>query len=133
MPVINPVLFYLIGVCGNVLTISVIGLITFGLAAFMLGIYLIFMDKDYDGEYKYNKKLFKISLIFAIIFAILSSFVPSSKTVTKMIIAKNVTYERLEKIPEVTNDIRGAIKKDVIDIINAINKKETGDDDKVTM
>ena len=133
MPVINPMLFYLVGACGNVLTVSVIGLILFGTAAFLAGIWLIFMDKNCDNEYKEYKRLFKISLIFTIIFVVLSSVVPSSKTVTKMIIAKNVTYERLEKIPEVTNDIRGAIKKDVIDIINAINKKETGDDDKVTM
>ena len=131
MPAINPMLFYLIKICDKVSTFSK-DVFVFGLF-FTLLAFVVSKTFTLENDVKKAKTVFVSLLVFTIISGTLGLFVPSEDTITKMIIAKNVTYERLEKIPEVTNDIRGAIKKDVIDIINAINKKETGDDDKVTM
>lgn len=96
-PIINPWVFYLVDLIGNlscmaglVFTISLIAVLIFGVWFFLEG---QFADEE---EFKQIKKVAKgifITFFTSIFFMI---FIPSSKTITKMIVAQNVTYERVE-------------------------------------
>ena len=100
--IINPMWFYLIGMCD-----SLINTIIFIL--FVLG-FLIFIN-SLDGE-----KAPKILWIMFITFLILVTFIPTSNTVTKMLIASQVTTDKVEKSVEV-------IEKVYNDIITKIDKE----------
>lgn len=103
--VINPILFYLIGMCD-----SLINTIIFIL--FVLG-FLIFID-CLKGE-----GVPKFLWIMFITLLIMVTFIPTSSTLTKMLISSQITYDRVEKstgvVEKIYNDIiikvdKGGIK-----------------------
>ena len=81
-PVISPWVFYLISVADSLITLAiVVACISFAWALF----YLTDMKKP------------PVLAVVLTVLSVLTSFLtPSSDTITKMIIAQNVTYERVE-------------------------------------
>lgn len=97
-PIISPWLFYLAGVCDELKGVSCV---LFTLALVVLLISGAAWAQEYDEEDK--KAFFKVAkCAFALLSATLAIvlFVPSKDTVYKMVVAKFVTYERLEQTKE---------------------------------
>ena len=94
MPVINPIWFYLMSVCDSIAWIATLGL----LVAFIFGTIMYFLD---DKTKKRSKKLFVIGIVCAA----LSVLCPTQKTLEKMLIAQNVTYERVEQAADTVTDV----------------------------
>lgn len=114
-PVINPWAFYLID-----------GASTLKWGAFIFGsiIALIFvaiganiMIDAYEDDKSYNvgKKKVKIGFIIFVVSVVMFIIVPSSDTVMKMVIAKNVTYDAVDAakdvVVQVYNDILALFQK----------------------
>lgn len=129
MSIINPIWFYLIDVLKNlksclsaVKIISAIALVIIS-AFFIDELFLAEDDIEGDGEQIKNiKKTIKKLFIVVIASASLNLFIPNEETFYKMIIAKNVTYENLDKASEV-------IKDSVDYIFDKMNNKEVENDD----
>lgn len=100
--IINPMWFYLVGMCD-----SLINTIIFIL---MVLVFLIFID-CLKGE-----GIPKILWIMFITFLILVTFIPTSATLTKILISSEVTTFSAEKSVEV-------IEKVYNDILNRIDKE----------
>ena len=113
-PVINPLAFYLIDGAsdlkwGALIFGIIIGLILFGYGAFS------FDEADSKEEEKYAKKKMKTGITILIIGILLFLIMPSSETVMKMVIAKNVTYDTVDAakdiVVQVYNDILALFQK----------------------
>lgn len=113
-PVINPFVFYLIdgasGLKWGALIFGIIlGLILYGYGA------LSFDDAHSREEEKSAKKKMKTGITICIIGIALFLIVPSSETVMKMVIAKNVTYDAVDAAKDVViqvyNDILALFQK----------------------
>ena len=108
-PIISPWFFYIIGLIEPLITISALGL--FG--ALLIGAlaWCAAVDEDTrEEEYKnmYNA-IGKKCIILSTIFGLLFIFMPSQQTCIQMLIADNITYERLEaagsSVEDIYNDI----------------------------
>jgi hypothetical protein len=69
---------------------------------FICGLVTMVNNKEYgddDEDYLRGKKTFKISLVILIISLGIFIFIPSSDTILKMVIAKNVTYDACTAFP----------------------------------
>ena len=102
-PVINPWMFYLIDVVG---AIKVIGIVAMFISVITL---LICFLLEEEGGVAF------ISFIVLIISLLIIIFVPSSDTLIKMTIAKNVTYDAVDAakdvVVQVYNDILALFQK----------------------
>lgn len=101
-PIISPWVFYLMPIVEKINFIAGAILIIGGISAL---IFVIEIGPVGDPFPKWLKGVF-IGLIFALVVFV---FTPSEKTITKMILAQNVTYERVEAVSDtvetVYNDI----------------------------
>ena len=97
--IINPWLFYLIGVAENVGSF----LFTTGLVAIMGGV-IISIIIFIDGKIEYIKTIIKI-VILGIIFTFISMLIPSKETSYRMLAASIVTKENIEYVTETGKDI----------------------------
>lgn len=113
-PVINPWLFYLIDCAGTLkwgalIFGFVLGLILFGYGTFSID------EACSKEEVKSAKRKMKTGSTICIIGIVLFLIVPSSETVMKMIIAKNVTYDAVDAakdvVVQVYNDILALFQK----------------------
>lgn len=102
-PVINPWVFYAIGISDRIIVISSV---IAGINVLFLLFYLLFcfMESEYV-----NKKFTTRLTIVTVVASVMLVLVPSESTITKMIVAQNVTYERVETVTDtvetVYNDI----------------------------
>jgi len=81
-------------------------------------------NDEYE-ELESSKKLAKISTPLFILFLTLAIFIPSRNTLIGMYVTKHITTNNIKKGLEIGKVAKEEIKKDVIDLINAItNKKE---------
>lgn len=108
-PVINPWLFYLIDGASDLKW----GALSFGL---IIGVLLLLLGAfPVDEEEKSAKRKMKTGIAIVIIGAVLFVFLPSSETVMKMVIAKNVTYDAVDAakdvVVQVYNDILALFQK----------------------
>lgn len=107
-PVISPWVFYVMYIADNVILVSTI-IFFFALIVCAFGIITAAVDSYDLDEFKRKIKLFKVMLPVLLVSAIVASFVPSENTITKMLVAQNVTYERVETVTDtvetVYNDI----------------------------
>ena len=87
--VISPFLIYLLSIIDSVVSISVIMIFILLIASL-----ISLMDENTD---KYFLKL----IAGAIVSLLLAIFVPSKDTIIGMIVAKNITYERLNDGTEI--------------------------------
>lgn len=104
-PIISPWFFYIIGLIEPLTTVSLFGL----LGAVVIGAgtwYAVVNNYSSEEEYKsmYNS-IGKKCIILSIIFGLLLIFVPSQQTCVQMLIANNITYERLETVGSSVEDI----------------------------
>ena len=108
-PVINPWIFYIMPVCENVSrifwTLTAIGVVALGVSGLTW-----LMCTDYDKELREKTiRAFKIIIPIVLVVSLIACFIPSEETITKMIIAQNVTVERVDVVSDtvanVYNDI----------------------------
>lgn len=114
-PIISPWFFYIIGLIEPLIMVSLFGFL--GALIFGALVWYTVIDEDSnEEEYKnaYNS-IGKKCIILSIIFGLLLIFVPSQQTCIQMLIADNITYERLETV--------GSSVEDICDDIIAIAEK----------
>ena len=113
-PVINPWLFYLIDGAstlkwGAFIFGSVVGLVFLAIGA------VVKSEACSRDEEKAAKKKIKTGYIICVISIALFLVVPTSETVMKMVIAKNVTYDAVDAakdvVVQVHNDILALFQK----------------------
>ena len=124
-PIISPWVFYLMGVSTPVKVITGVIMATTGI----LWIIFFIMAKEeainYDEEtndYKKFSKIAKRTLTTFLLSAVLFIAIPTESTLTKMIVAQNVTYERVEMVGETVKDVY----EDIISLVDG-NNKDTED------
>ena len=113
-PVISPWVFYAIYVAEGVSFLTAIIAIIAGIAYVAVKVASLFggyCDED-DEDYIKIRKASKAIGTVALVAAILATFVPSEKTITKMIVAQNVTYERVEA----ATDVVQTVYEDIMDL-----------------
>lgn len=111
-PVINPWIFYLMSVVDSIGCVACIALI---ICLITLGGYLLWLFVYcFEGI---NKSFLTKLVIASVALSVVCSFIPSSNTITKMLIAQNVTYERVEvatdTVQSVYEDIMGLFDEEV--------------------
>ena len=116
-PIISPWFFYITGLIEPLTTMTVLGL----LGALIIGVLAWCTVADEDSSAEEYKNMYnsvgKKCIILSIIFGLLFVFVPSQQTCVQMLIANNITYERLEtagsSIENIYNDIIAIAEKAV--------------------
>lgn len=113
-PVISPWVFYAMSVVNGLNAISTAGLIVSGLLIVALTIILLVSMDDCLEEKTIGatKKFLKTAFIAMLVSCLLAVFVPSEKTIGKMIVAQNVTYERMEAVTDTVE----AVYNDIMDL-----------------
>lgn len=116
-PVINPWLFYFIDIAKGIKAASLFASFC-GVVPFVYGLGTMVSNKEFgdkDKDYLRGKRTFKISLVILIISLVIIIFTPSSDTIIKMAIAKNVTYDVVDAtkdvVVQVYNDILALFQK----------------------
>lgn len=120
-PVINPWIFYLMPICDNISDFCSI----FGILGVFVSVFVclcISWEKAYGYDSQDSSTLRtlipvkKILVPATIIMLMLGTFIPTESTITKMLIAQNVTYERVETatntVESVYNDIMELFEED---------------------
>ena len=110
-PVISPIWFWLFGVSDELkfwcILISAVAIV--GVIACIISIFVMSLNDYYDDEVVKMKALLKKTTLVLVPIALLSIVIPDQSTLTKMLIAQNVTYERVEAatdtVETVYNDI----------------------------
>jgi hypothetical protein len=100
-PVINPWVFYAVSVCDALKCVAGIGA---GICA--VALFMFWLDDCFDKP-KFATPLFCVMLAIAIL-------TPPSKTVEKMVLAQNVTYERVE----VATDAVKTVYEDITELFD---------------
>lgn len=109
-PVISPWVFYLMPVCESVREVAYWATGFCGIALFFLGVGCVAATVDgHDDLRESLMKVVKRIIPFFIIFTVLTCLIPTEETLTKMIVAQNVTVERVDMVSDtvvtVYNDI----------------------------
>lgn len=119
-PVINPWIFYLMPICDNLGFICAVCGILAGVGAIVACCMYTVLSSDPDfyeeSAIAIAKKFRRVLVPAAIVLVLLGTFIPSESTITKMLIAENVTYERVETatntVESVYNDIMDLFEED---------------------
>lgn len=114
IPVISPWIFYATYVAEGVTFLAVVIAIVAGIAYVAAKVVSLFGDfsGEDDEDYIKIRKASKTFGTVALVAIILSIFVPGEKTITKMIVAQNVTYERVEA----ATDVVQTVYEDIMDL-----------------
>ena len=120
-PILSPWVFYWMGTVNNLGTaFGVIGGI--GIGGLLIAKLISFVEYDTN---QLKTKWFKVCGIIAISLIVLAIIIPTKTTIVEMVAAKQITYDRVDKVIDVSTDIKNTLKQDVMDIIQQINKVET--------
>ena len=111
-PIISPWVFYIMPVVEGFSFLSIMASV-FGIIVTSIILINLYDEKTSclknEDVIKLLERLKKKAVTLTIVFMILAVFIPREHTITKMIIAKNVTYERVEVVGDtvetVYNDI----------------------------
>lgn len=119
-PIVSPWVIYLISLVTEIKIVSA----TVGIPLFVSSMIILFtyFFNENDDVIERCKKALKYFLPISLFLLFISIFTPSSTAITGMIVAKNITPHNLGIAKELTKDIHDALKKDVLDIIEAIKK-----------
>ena len=107
-PVISPWVFYAISVVDVVKNAAVFFAFVIGGVAIAAIIVMLVNRFEYgedDEDYLKWKPIAKSTTVIASICLIFAIFIPSEKTITKMIVAQNVTYERVEVVTDTVQTV----------------------------
>lgn len=125
-PIINPMFFYwlpTINILGNVFEIFATLLTIVAIVMIVVKIFIEALSEEKD-KIEFRKFPFKLIIFMWVSFLILAIFIPSKQTLIEMEVARNITYDRLDKVVEVGKDLKNSLKSDIIDIIKTINKED---------
>ena len=114
-PVISPWVFYVTYICSNLSLVAfvVVGIIiACGVLALITGLW-----EDFIDQVKPKSK--RILLTFFSICLVITIFCPNESTITKMIVAQNVTYERVEMVGDTVQDVY----EDIISLVDGNNEE----------
>ena len=109
-PIISPWIFYVTYICSNLSFVAFAVVIIFifvGIIAIACG----FLEDFIEYVKPKTKRILFIVFLICLVIAI---FCPSEGTITKMIVAQNVTYERVEIASETVQDIY----EDIISLVD---------------
>lgn len=117
--IINPWIFYLLGLVDSIGLVCVVFLFLFGI---IFGAYAIIWLVEFCGDDEYPTlmqilKKWKVPLILSIAILV---FVPSEDTIYKMMIASQVTTENIDTAKETIQDVADYI----VDAVKEIKEKE---------
>ena len=104
-PVISPWVFYAISVADVVKFAAAIFAIFIGIGAIITTLANRFDYGEDDEDYLKWKPIAKRTTIVATVCLVFAIFIPSEKTITKMIVAQNVTYERVEVVTDTVQTV----------------------------
>jgi len=129
-PIISPFWIYLLGMTDKITLIDKVGFVLSFAIFFTIKIisFITKLDGDDDSALTLSSYAKKLSIL-PVFFGLLLLVTPSQKTLVGMLAAKNITYEKVEKITKAGKSIKKELKQDVIDIINSVmefnkNRKE---------
>lgn len=98
-PIINPIVFYLIDLAGDLEAFVCVALIAI-IAIFAI-LYFCFSDEIND----FTKKVIKPTIITIVILALVAIAIPSDKTMYAMLVSNYVTQENVEKAEDKVKEI----------------------------
>lgn len=121
-PIINPWLVYLIGgVCSVQMFLGVFG----GLSGIVGMLLAMFSRDEYDDKVAAKMQQWaKRLIVVAVTFGLLLALIPSQSTIIAMIVADNITENNLQAAGGIAQDIRSAVKGDILEIIEAVKEVE---------
>ena len=112
MPIINPWLIYALDIVDGLKEFFIVLTIV---STVVLAIMACISLDDSDRMQNCGKRMKQLAISILVLF-IAMTIIPSSTTITKMVIAKNVTYERVDTakdvVEQVYNDILDVVKQD---------------------
>lgn len=112
-PIISPWVFYAMNVCDTLQNFALIVVIC--IVIFLIVVLPILYIEFDDIKVPKKTIVFLLSILLAI-----SIFCPSESTIMKMIVAQNVTYERVEIANETVQDIY----EDIISLVDNDKNEE---------
>lgn len=113
-PIINPWVFYLIGLCDKVLVVCTLVAIVLLAAAVMMTICIAF---DGDPVDKLFLKIMVILYAVGVVPVLLALFIPSGTTVTAMVAANNITPETVAAAGQTVTEAAEAITQVIVQTI----------------
>lgn len=118
-PIISPWVFYFMPICDGLGFICLLVGVACLIGTIAVTVGYVFEDNSrYRDEDTINicKKFKKALIPITAVLLILGTFIPSERTITKMLVAQNVTYERVEQVTDtvetVYNDIMDLFEED---------------------
>ena len=113
-PIINPWVFYLIGLCDNVSVVcTVVAVVLVELAVFLtIGLVI-------DGDFVDKRMSKSVVILYAVggVSALLAVFVPSGTTVTAMVAANNITPETVAAVGRTVTESAETITQVILQTI----------------
>ena len=129
-PIISPWFIYLLGIIDATKAVFwTFGIL--GMIALMVLLVIHIVEKAMDEMSDEGKKGILTGLRASLVMSLLllpAIFVPSKNTIIAMYVADNITPNNVEKALEVGQDFKNEIKKDIIDLIDGINKAKDGEE-----
>lgn len=119
-PIINPWVFYLIGLCDNVSITCTVAAVVFVALAVVLTIGMVINGADGDPV---DKSILKMAVIlYAVggVSALLAVFVPSSTTVTAMVAANNITPATVAAVGRTVSESAETITRVILQTIKEV-------------
>ena len=118
-PIVNPWFFYLLYVADALNEVMFLVCLLAATVACASILYYLFED---SSEYKYKSLSIKSIIVFILSF-LFFILLPPKRTLIEMYVAKNVTYERVEKLKDTASNLHKAIIEDIIKLIEATHKQ----------
>ena len=120
-PIINPWVFYLLGLCDNVsVACTVAAFVLLALAVTLTVVLTIAMDLEGDPVDKVCRKTVVILYAVGVVSALLAVFVPSGTTVTAMVAANNITPETVAAVGRTATEAAEAITQVIVQTIKEV-------------
>ena len=116
-PIINPWVFYMIGLCDNVSVVCIVVAVIFVLLAVVLTIAIVIYDLDCVPV---DESILKtVVILYAVVgvSALMAVFVPSSTTVTAMVAANNITPETVAAVGQTVTESAETITRIILQTI----------------
>jgi len=128
-PIVSPWLIYLLGIVNGVKDFLAFFAFLFGVLWFVtiVGTAVSTFSEDFKEYCHAWRRAFLVASIVFLFIVIPAIFVPNRATLLGMIIAKNITHDNVEKIVDSGYLAKEEIKRDIIEIIETI-QKELDDD-----
>ena len=129
-PIVSPWFIYLLSLVNTLIVIYAVTATCCFAALLVYYITLACMQGEYDKSERERwligwKKAKRYVWILFVISLVSSMLIPSKNTIIAMYVADNITPNNVEKALDVGKDFKEEIKKDIFELIEAIQKDET--------